>query len=127
MATNPLRSFIYTTSKTCHENYGQLIWMLAKTDFKLRYQNSVLGYVWAVLKPLFMFAVLNFVFSSIFNPRNIGGEHYTLALLVGLMLFYFFDEGTKAGMQSLKLKSELVSKYTSPGGPLLSLQPYTLH
>lgn len=88
--------------------------MLAKTDFKLRYQNSVLGYVWAVLKPLFMFAVLNFVFSSIFNPRNIGGEHYTLGLLVGLMLFYFFDEGTKAGMVSLKLKSELVSKIYIP-------------
>ena len=100
--------------RTHHENYRQLIWMLAKTDFKLRYQNSILGYVWAILKPLLMFCVLNFVFSSIFNPRHIGGENYTLGLLVSLILFYFFDEGTKAGMQSLILKSELVSKIYIP-------------
>jgi ABC-type polysaccharide/polyol phosphate export permease len=88
--------------------------MLAQTDFRLRYQNSFLGYIWAVLKPLLMFCVLNFVFSSIFNPRKIGGENYTLGLLVGLILFTFFDEATKAGMLSLQSKSELVSKIYIP-------------
>jgi ABC-type polysaccharide/polyol phosphate export permease len=73
-----------------------------------------LGYVWAILKPLLMFCVLNFVFSSIFNPRNMGGQHYTLGLLVALILFYFFDEASKAGMQSLKFKSDLVSKIYVP-------------
>lgn len=88
--------------------------MLAKTDFRLRYQNSFLGYIWAILKPLFLFTILNFVFSSIFNPRNIGGEHYSLGLLVGLMLFFFFNEGTNAGMQSLQMKSDLVLKIYVP-------------
>ncbi len=40
-----------------HENYRELIWILAKTDFKLRYQGSILGYLWALLKPLLTFAV----------------------------------------------------------------------
>jgi ABC-type polysaccharide/polyol phosphate export permease len=31
---------------------------LVITDFKLRYQGSVLGYLWALLKPLFLFAIL---------------------------------------------------------------------
>jgi ABC-2 type transport system permease protein len=31
---------------------------LVRTDFKLRYQNSVLGYLWSLLRPLFMFLVL---------------------------------------------------------------------
>jgi ABC-type polysaccharide/polyol phosphate export permease len=88
--------------------------MLAKTDFRLRYQNSFLGYIWAILKPLFLFAILNFVFSSIFNPRNIGGEYYSLGLLVSLLLFTFFQEGTNAGMQSLKMKSDLVLKIYVP-------------
>lgn len=106
--------FKYNNLITHHENYSQLIWTIAKTDFKLRYQNSFLGYLWAILKPLFMFFVLNFVFSSIFNPRKIGGENYTMGLLVCLILFYFFDEATNAGMQSLKLKSDLVSKIYVP-------------
>ena len=97
-----------------HENYKELIWMLAKTDFKLRYHGSALGYLWALLKPLLTFAVLNFVFSSIFNPRGTGMETYSLQLLVGLMMFYFFAEGTSAGMSSLLSKAQLVTKIYVP-------------
>ena len=38
---------------------------LIKTDFKLRYQGSMLGYLWAVLRPLLMFAILYVVFAKI--------------------------------------------------------------
>ena len=97
-----------------HENYKELIWMLAKTDFKLRYNGSVLGYLWALLKPLLTFAVMNFVFSSMFNPRGTGINTYSLQLLVSLMMFYFFSEGTSAGMNSLLSKSQLVTKIYVP-------------
>jgi len=97
-----------------HENYKELIWTLAKTDFKLRYHGSVLGYVWAVLKPLLMFLILNFVFSSIFNPRNGGIQHYSLQLLTSIVLFNFFAEGTGAGLASLISKSTLVTKIYVP-------------
>lgn len=97
-----------------HEHYRELIWMLAKTDFKLRYHDSVLGYVWALLKPLLMFLILNFVFSSIFNVRNAGIEHYSLQLLVAIMMFNFFAEGTNAGLNSLLYKSQLVTKIYVP-------------
>jgi len=96
-----------------HENYRYLIWALAVTDFKLRYQNSVLGYVWALLQPLLMFAILNFVFSSIF-ARGGGIEYYSLQLITGLMLFFFFSDGTSAGLRSLVSKSQLVTKIYVP-------------
>ena len=88
--------------------------MLAKTDFKLRYHGSVLGYVWALLKPLLMFAILNFVFSSIFNPRGTGNEYYTLQLLTAIIMFNFFSEGSMASMSSLLNKSQLVTKIYIP-------------
>ncbi len=97
-----------------HENYKELIWILAKTDFKLRYHGSALGYLWALLKPLLTFAVLNFVFSSMFNPRSTGADTYSLQLLVALMMFYFFAEGTSAGMSSLLSKAQLVTKIYVP-------------
>lgn len=97
-----------------HENYKELIWALAKTDFKLRYHGSVLGYLWALLKPLLTFTILNFVFSSVFNPRISGVDTYSLQLLVALMMYYFFAEGTTAGMGSLLSKSQLVTKIYVP-------------
>jgi lipopolysaccharide transport system permease protein len=96
-----------------HENYKELVWALAKTDFKLRYQNSVLGYVWAILNPLLMFGVLNFVFSNIF-ARGAGIKYYGLQLLVSIIIFNFFSEGTRAGMASLISKSSLVTKIFVP-------------
>jgi ABC-type polysaccharide/polyol phosphate export permease len=98
--------------KRQHENYKELIWMLAKTDFKLRYQGSALGYVWALLKPLLMFAILNFVFSSFFKTS--GNQFYSLQLLTALIMFNFFSEGTMAGMTSLIAKSQLVTKIYVP-------------
>jgi ABC-2 type transport system permease protein len=58
--------------KKDYKNIQELIWLLAKTDFKLRYQGSVLGYVWAILKPLALFTILNFVF-LLFLIRDIQG------------------------------------------------------
>lgn len=102
-----------------HENYKELIWRLAKTDFTLRYHGSVLGYVWALLKPLFIFSILYFVFSSIFNPRTTGNEYYSIELLVGILLFNFFSEGTTAGMNSLLAKSQLITKIYVPRWTLI--------
>ncbi len=100
--------------KNKHENYLELIWMLAKTDFKLRYQGSILGYVWSILKPLMIFTILNFVFSSIFNTRNNGIEYYSLQLIISIVFFNFFSEGTSAGLTSLLNKSALVTKIYIP-------------
>ena len=93
-----------------HENYRELIWTLAKTDFKLRYHGSFLGYIWVLLKPLCIFAVLNFVFSTMFG----ASDTYSLELLVGLMIYFFFAEGTNAGMSSLLSKAQLVTKIYVP-------------
>lgn len=102
-----------------HENYRELIWMLAKTDFKLRYHGSALGYLWALLKPLLMFSIMLFVFSSIFNPKGSGAQFYSLQLLTSIILFNFFSEGTSAGMNSLLSKAQLVTKIYVPRWTLI--------
>ena len=35
---------------------------LIKTDFKLRYQGSAIGYLWSILKPLMTFTIMYIVF-----------------------------------------------------------------
>ncbi len=49
-----------------------------------------------------------------FNVRNTGQEYYALELLVGILLFTFFSEGTTAGMTSLLAKIQLVTKIYVP-------------
>ena len=97
-----------------HENYRELVLRLAKTDFKLRYHGSVLGYVWVILKPLLMFSIMNFVFSSIFNVGGLGNRYYPLELLTALLLFQFFYEASMTGMTSLVSKAQLVTKIFVP-------------
>ena len=58
---------------------------LIVTDFKLRYQGSVLGYVWSVLKPLFLFAILYVVFVHILRLDR-GIPHFPVTMLLGIVL-----------------------------------------
>ncbi|MBI2263480.1 ABC transporter permease [Candidatus Berkelbacteria bacterium] len=85
----------------------ELVWELAKTDFKIRYNGSILGYFWALLKPLLIFLILNFVFSNIFG-RNV--PHYSISLLTGIIVWNYFSEGTMVGMTSLLSKANLITK-----------------
>jgi len=92
-------------------HYREIVWMLAKTDLKMRYQGSWLGAVWVFLKPFCIFLILNFVFSSLFDAHN---PTYSVRLLVGLILWFFFAEATTVGMNSLLSKSDILKKIYIP-------------
>lgn len=90
-----------------------LLGELVKTDFKLRYQGSVLGYFWAVLRPLLMFAILYVVFAKLLR---FGGDipHYPVYLLTGTVLWSFFTECTNQGIQSIVQRGDLLRKISFP-------------
>ena len=83
------------------------------TDFKIRYQNSVLGYIWSLLKPLFLFAILYVVFTYII-PLGKGVEHYPVYLLLGIVLWNFFVESTLIGAGSIVARGDLIRKINIP-------------
>jgi len=83
-----------------------LIWTLVRTDFKTRYQPTVGGFVWALMKPVAMFVVLMSVFSFVFG----GDPEYRFNLIVGLFLWDFFSEATKTGLVSLHSRAYLLTK-----------------
>ena len=87
-----------------------LIWTLVRTDFKVRYHGTLGGFVWALLKPAAMFVLLLGVFSFVFGTD----PDYKLNLIIGLFLYEFFSEGTKAGLTSLHAKGFLLTKARCP-------------
>ncbi len=86
---------------------------LVITDFKLRYQGSVLGYLWSLLKPLMLFAILYVVFV---NFLKIGAdiEHYAVYLLLGIIMWTFFVEATVQGMNAIVGRGDLIRKINFP-------------
>lgn len=86
---------------------------LTKTDFKLRYQGSVLGYLWALLRPLMMFAILYVVFAKLLRLGN-DIPHYPVYLLCGTTMWSFFTECTSQGLQAMITRGDLIRKVSFP-------------
>lgn len=86
---------------------------MVATDFKVRYQGSVLGYVWSLLKPLLLFGVLYVLFTYI-APIGQGIEHYGVSLLLGIVLWSFFSETTMVGASSIVANGDLLRKVSIP-------------
>lgn len=83
------------------------------TDFKVRYQGSILGYLWSVLKPLFLFAILYVVFTYVFKVGK-SIPHYPVYLLLGIVMWNFFTEATTVGASSVVSHGDLIRKISIP-------------
>lgn len=90
-----------------------LLRQLVATDFKLRYKGSVLGYVWSLLRPLALFAVLYIVFIYFLRfGKDI--PHFAVSLLLGVVLWNYFTEVTSQGLSAIVSKGDLMRKLSFP-------------
>ncbi len=90
-----------------------LLKQLVKTDFKIRYQNSVLGYLWTLLRPLFLFAILYLVFVKVLK----AGEdipNFGVYLLIGIVIWNYFVEVTTGSVGAIVGKGDLMRKVSFP-------------
>ncbi len=93
--------------------YYDLVRELAVTDFKLKYQGSLIGYAWSLVKPLAMFGVLYLVF-TVFVRIGSGIEHYALYLLLGIILWTYFADATNTTMRAVADKGDMMRKVYFP-------------
>jgi ABC-2 type transport system permease protein len=86
---------------------------LVRTDFKLRYQGSVLGYSWSLLRPLLMFIILYVVFVKFLR---LGGDvpHFPIYLLLGIVIWNFLTEMTQQSTTSIVGRGDLIRKIRIP-------------
>jgi ABC-2 type transport system permease protein len=114
-----------TSTSTSRQGYGpsaieddarrfiSLTFMLARTEFKLRYFGSALGYLWSLMRPLLFFGVLYVVFTQVFSFGK-GIPHYPVYLLTSIVLWTFFVETTSASVQCLLTREGLLRKMRFP-------------
>jgi len=86
---------------------------IVRTDFKLRYQGSTLGYLWSLLRPLFIFTILYFVFVRFLKISN-DIPHPAVYLLLGIVLWNYFVEVTTGSVAAVVGKGDLLRKINFP-------------
>jgi ABC-2 type transport system permease protein len=90
-----------------------LLWLMAVTEFKRTYFGTVLGYLWSLVRPLMLFAVLLFVFTKIVKLGS-DTPNYPVLLLLGIVLFSFFSEATQNSVTSVVAQEGIVRKTQFP-------------
>ena len=93
----------------------QLIWKLAKNDFKKRYAGSYLGSVWAMAQPVVTVLMYWVVFEKILGMQNqlaASGVNipYVLYLTAGLVPWFYFSDALMQGMMAMLEYNFLVKK-----------------
>lgn len=86
---------------------------LVITEFKLRYQGSVLGYMWSLMRPLFLFLIMYTVFVYFLRIGN-DVPHWPIQLLLGIVLWNFFAEVTNNGVSSIVERGDIIRKINFP-------------
>ena len=95
------------------EHQLRVLRVIARIEFKLKYADSALGYVWSIAKPMALFTVLYIVFGRFFK-LGAGFEHYPLYLLIGIVLWTFFLDATTLCVTSLVSRQALLRKLSFP-------------
>ena len=88
-----------------------ILFNFAISDLKIRYRNSILGIFWSLIEPLLMLGVLFFVFSTMFKFEI---ENFPIYLLLGIICYNFFKNGTTFALNSLTNRSSLMTQIYFP-------------
>jgi ABC-2 type transport system permease protein len=90
---------------------ARIIGVLSRSEFKLKYAGSLLGYVWSLAKPLAYFTVLWVVFGSIFKSSI---DQFPLYLLIGIVLNTFLIDAVSAALPSIVTKGATIRRISFP-------------
>ena len=88
-----------------------ILFNFAISDLKIRYRNSILGVLWSFVEPLLLLTVLFVVFSTMFKFEI---PNFPIYLLLGIVCYRFFQNGTTLALNSLTNRSTTVTQIYFP-------------
>lgn len=91
----------------------ELLYLLVWRDLKVRYRQTALGAVWAILQPLLAVAIFTLFFGNLLGIAS-GGVPYPVFALAGLVPWAFFASGVTLGSASLLANEPLVRRVYFP-------------
>ena len=95
-------------------NYRELFAVLAWRDIAVRYKQTVIRVLWAILRPFLTMLILTFVFDRLAKLPSPGGAPYPLMVFAGMLPWTFFSTALSEASMSLVANSNMISKVYFP-------------
>src|SRR5262244_3620840 len=94
--------------------YRELFRVLAWRDLSVRYKQTVIGVLWALIRPVLTMLVFTVIFGQIARLPSDGTAPYPLMVLAGILPWTFFSTGLSEASNSLINNANLISKVYFP-------------
>jgi len=106
--------------------YRELLVNLTRTELRIKYKNSVLGFLWSLLNPVLYLVVFSLVFQEILRAQI---PRFAIFLLSGLLVWNFFSASLGGGAGSIIGNAPIVQKVWFPREvlPLASVGAAMVH
>jgi lipopolysaccharide transport system permease protein len=94
--------------------YRELFQVLAWRDVSVRYKQTAIGAVWAILRPLLTMIIFTFIFARLAKLPSEGSAPYALMVLAGMLPWTFFSSAFSDASNSLVGNASLIDKVYFP-------------
>jgi lipopolysaccharide transport system permease protein len=95
-------------------NYRELLGVLAYRDIRVRYAQTSLGLIWAVLQPLTTLLIFTIIFNRVLKIQPPGGFPYPLFIITGLCGWAYFATVIKDAGASIVTSANMIKKVYFP-------------
>lgn len=93
------------------KSHNNILNNLVIRNLKLKYKNSVLGYLWSLITPLVYLAIFNFVFGAAFGSSM---NNYSLYVVIGLVLWMYFNNSSNEIIASIGRNASIIKSISTP-------------
>ena len=94
--------------------YRELFYILSWRDIKVRYKQTTLGVLWAIIRPLLTMLVFTFVFGTVAGMKNNSVVPYAIIVFAGILPWQFFSNALSESSNSLVGNERLITKVYFP-------------
>jgi len=94
-------------------NYKELFYFFTWRDIKIKYKQTVLGFLWAILQPLFMMIIFTLFFGRALNVPS-QNLPYPVFVFSGLLLWNTFSAGLTNSANSMVNNAQIIKKIYFP-------------
>jgi lipopolysaccharide transport system permease protein len=94
--------------------YRELFQVLAWRDVSVRYKQTAIGVVWAILRPFLTMVIFTVIFARLAKLPSEGGAPYALMVFAGMLPWTFFSTALSDASNSLIGNANLIGKVYFP-------------
>jgi len=93
--------------------YKELLYFFSWRDIKVKYKQAVLGFLWAILQPLFTMLIFTFFFGKMLEVPS-DGVPYPVFAFTGLIIWNLFSSGLTGAGNSMVSNANIIQKIYFP-------------